>query len=444
MLAELNKRLVDQVGGPKTPLGAFPIFELHPLQILGYLEAVWEAWRRLVEANPRTGSESYSVTAANATTVALGNVERHTTLLKAEGGKAAAATPLPSTFVLSDGVLALLRSRDPGFGPPTRLNLDVVGAVSAELDRMFQPVFIRNDFRSIRTPWKHISYAYLIENTNAKEIATRVLQGAFSDEPFGLLSDQSFRWLRLTEDLFFRDGITSLVSSITSSVRPDLRATFRNAYYRFLGIDLNHGAADGGPYPYVKAQAANTDFVRTLQDLLRELWHGFINSNNTSGPKTTDDTHIQELVVKLKTMLNERRLSGGAGSATRANLAREEFVAVATMEWFDLTLRSETPIVVDLKASGDQPEDRLRKLGERVKLPAHGKSRAFFQLSENLPEFLREIEEGEWDENARPVAELYDTKIAGNLSKRTTETANQWMIATGVDLKSPAALTNAR
>lgn len=441
MFDELNDELVRLTRTQTPNPGPFPIFELHPLQILGYLEAVWETWRRLLEAG-RPGSDSFSTTAATATMVALGNVERPSVLLKGEG-KAAAAPPAYS-FVLSDAVLALLRSRDPGFGGAPHPPLDVVAAVTNVLGTLFQPVFIRNDFRSIPTPWKHISYAYLIENTNAKEIAARVLQGALTDEPFGLLSDQSFRWIRLTEDLFFRDGITSLVSSITSSIRADVRATFRNAYYRFLGIDLNHGAADGGPYPYVKAQAANTDFVRTLQDLLRELWHGFINSNNTSGPKTTDDTHIQELVVKLKTMLNERRLSGGIGSATRANLAREEFVAVATMEWFDLTLSSETSIVVDLKASGDQPEDRLRKLGERVKLPAHGKSRAFFQLSENLPFLLREIEEGQWDENARAVAELYDTKITGNLSRRTTEIVNQWTIATGVDLKSPAALTNAR
>jgi hypothetical protein len=297
----------------------------------------------------------------------------------------------------------------------------------------------------VTTPWLHLMYPYLIENTRAYEIVAKIVQGSVTDEPFGTLSDRSYRWLRLTEEMFFRDGPGSLVTSVTSWLRPDMRATRRNAYYRMFGIDLNHGGSDGGPYPYVKAQVANGEFVRTLQDLLRELWRGFINARNTSGPRTTDDANIIELLLKLRTMMNARRLSGGTGGQSRANLSREEFRAGATMEWIEMTVDTDTPIVVDLKANGDQPEDRLRQLGERVKLPAHGRSRSFFQLSDKLPVFLREIEEGEWDQgNGRLTKELYDPDATNSVAGRTTDIINQWSIATGVDMKSVPVSTETR
>jgi hypothetical protein len=71
-----------------------------------------------------------------------------------------------------------------------------------------------------------------------------------------------------------------------------------------------------------------------------------------------------------------------------------------------------------------------------VKLPAHGRSRSFFQLADTLPGLLREIEEGDWEESVRPTAELYDETVAGNVAARTTEIVNHWSIATGVDLKA--------
>jgi hypothetical protein len=424
MFRELNDQLKKQI----PTFQGDPIFELHPAQLYGWLEAVWEMWRRLDEQSLQTPpgySPAMSDTAAKAVVVALGTVDRRPP--KGDG---------PAAPVISDPILALLRSRDPQIGrlsPGPRLPLDVENAARAVLEQLFQP----KSRRLVTTPWLQLMYAYLIENTRAFEIFAKVLQGSLTDEPFGTLTDVSFRFLRITEDLFFREGPASLVSSITSWLRPDIRGTRRNAYQRMFGIDLNHGANDGGAYPYVKAQVANGDFVRTFQDLLRELWRGFINAHNTSGPRTTDEANIRELLKKLRTMMTARRLSNGSAGQSRANLAREEFVAVATMEWFELALRSDTPIVVDLKASGDLREERLRQLGDRVKLPAHGRSRSFFQLADTLPGFLREIEEGEWEDNTvRPTAQLYDETVANNVAARTTEMVNHWSIASGVELKA--------
>ena len=39
-------------------------------------------------------------------------------------------------------------------------------------------------------------------------------------------------------------------------------------------MDLNHGSDDGKPYPYIKAEAANSEFVATFEEFLREVWVG--------------------------------------------------------------------------------------------------------------------------------------------------------------------------
>jgi hypothetical protein len=418
MFRELNQQLKTQIPS----YAGEPIFELHPAQLYGYMEAVWETWRRLDEGSLTSPPGSSSPTGAKAVVVALGTADR-----RAHGRE---GPPLPH---LSEPIIALLRARDTGLGsliPGPRPALDVEAAVRVVLEKLFQP----GAQKHVVTPWLHLIYAYLIENTRLLDILGRVIQQSLTDEAFGTLSDRSFRWMRVTEDLFFRDGPSSLIPSITSALRRDVGATRRNAYWRFFGMDLNHGAEDGGAYPYLKAQVANTDFVRTLQDLLRELWRGFVNAGNSSGPKPTDDANISELLAKLKTMLIARRLSTTGGAQSRANLAREEFVAVTTLEWFAMAVDSDTPIVLDLKASGEQPEDRAKLLGDRAKVAAHGRSRNFFQLAARLPSLLREIEEGDWD--VRPVAELYDPARANNTSERTTLIVNHWSLATGVDLKS--------
>jgi hypothetical protein len=436
MWTELNDELRKQIQEQDPEYVGDPIFELHPAQLYGFMEAVWEMWRRLDEGSLAHSPGLPSPTAAKATVVAFGNV---TTTVETDD--------IRPKF--SDVILDLLQSRDSALGPkPDRLQLDVKRAATEVLRQMLRPPATG---KPIRTPWLHLMYAYLIENTRAYEILSKVVQGALTGEPFGTLSDTSFRWLRLTEDLFHRDGPSSLVTSITSWLRPDIRATRRNAYHRMFGIDLNPCTADDADYPYVKAAAANTRFVPTLQDLLRELWRGFINSRNQSGPNTTDDGNIREQIRNLKTMMTARRLSSGS-ARSRANLARVEFVAGATEEWFHLTVNADTSIVTDLNANGDEPEDRLRNLGERVKLPFHGKSRSFFQLAHlvdqdrptgSLPQFLREIEEGEWDPEGR-TGELYNPTIAGNVASRTIDIVNHWSIATGVDLKSVPVAAQSR
>jgi hypothetical protein len=298
-----------------------------------------------------------------------------------------------------------------------------------------QRLLTRLDVRRAPRLWHHLAYAFLVENTRVVEIGGRILHEALHGERLGPLSLDGQRWVRATEQLFFQDQGFSFISSIQSSVRPDARATRRNAYYRMFRMELNHGTADNQPYPYVKAEAANHDFVATLEDLLREIWRGYINARNTSGANTTDVSQIVELVLRLQQMLGERRIGG--------NLAREEYAAVCMATWFDLTLSGDTPIVRDLKAEATAPEERLRKLGERVGIVPHSQSRSLLLLANPMSRLLTEVEAGLYSTTANAPL-LYDPAQPGNVTADTLDIVNRWSIATGRDLKAMPVSTLAR
>jgi hypothetical protein len=195
-----------------------------------------------------------------------------------------------------------------------------------------------------------------------------------------------------------------------------------------FGLALNHGTLDNRPYPYVRAEASNRDFVSTLEELLRQIWCGHINARNTSGENTTDDAVIADLALQLQEMLNERRIHG--------NLSREEFVAVCTMSWFHLALAEpDSPIVRDLKADATTPDARLRKLGERVGLASHSKSRSLLSLAEPISTLLIEVERGVFSDPAN-ASLLYDPARADNIASDTLNIIHQWSVATGHDPKA--------
>ena len=235
--------------------------------------------------------------------------------------------------------------------------------------------------------WDHLIYAYMIENTRIYEIFRRVVHELLHGEKLGVPgSADSQKWLRTTEELFYRDPPPFFITAVTGYVRPDIHATRRNAYQRMFGMDLNHGTDDSKPYPYVKAEAANSEFVSTFEELLREVWIGIENFNNTSGANPKDDAKIADLAKKLHDMLITRRETG--------NLSREEFVFVSWMSWFHLTVDSDLPIILDLRAQAASPEQRLFKIAQRVGLPAHGLSNNYFDIADSISLILILIETG--------------------------------------------------
>lgn len=295
--------------------------------------------------------------------------------------------------------------------------------------RMAQPSEERR-----RLLFDHLIYAYLVENTRAYEIFSRVARELLHGERLGILQQESsYRWLRTTEELFLKDASPFMPQSLVSRVRPDLRASRRNAYYRMFGMDLNHGTDGGGTYPYERAVAANREFVNVLEEFLREVWRGIENSRNVSGPDITDPATIANLALRLQNMLTARRGTDPAA----LTLAREEFEFVTTMAWFHLSLLFNTPIVTELKATASSPEERLRLIGERVGVPAHARSHSYLLLAPALSTLLLQIEAGHYS----TVATARDLYVLGTpdnpIREMLASIITQWSVATGRDLKSP-------
>jgi hypothetical protein len=224
----------------------------------------------------------------------------------------------------------------------------------------------------------HAIYAFMIENTRVYDIFRRVIDEFQHGERIGApASGDTQRWLRATEELLYRDPTSLFVQAIDSWVRPDIAATRRNLFQRMFGMELNHGTLDNKPYPYRKAETANSEFVTTFEEFLREVWIGIENVNNESGVNPTDDAKIADLAEKLFDMLRTRREAG--------NLAREEFDAVARMSWCHLTLDTNNlSIIQDLRAQASSTEERLFKIAQRVGLPSHGLSKSYFDIADDI------------------------------------------------------------
>src|SRR5215212_7994880 len=354
------------------------LFLYHPIQLAGLLEAAWEGRFR-----PTVG----------------------------DGNTVSPITALPEPLLnalnrVSARPFESLSSANPGV-PPFKL--------------------------SKKVRFDHLIYAYMIENTRIYDIFHRVLYHFLTGEMLQVPSPASHRWLRNTEELFYRDPPPFFAFQLTSYVRPDIRASRRNAYYRMFGMDLNHGTDDGRPQPYEKAAAANRDFVPTFEAFLQEVWRGIINARNTIGPNTTDDAAIANLAGRLSDMLKDRQENG--------NLVREAFFYVAAMSWLHLTVEFDSPIVLDLKADGSGPSERLRAIGERVGIPAHGRAYDLFNLADPMSRIMIAIESGSLSQsqNVPLLYRLRDTPPplpATPLRDDITTIITNWSSATGRNMKA--------
>src|SRR5581483_6282646 len=86
--------------------------------------------------------------------------------------------------------------------------------------------------------WKHLIYAYMIENTRVYEIFARVIaEFAFGERLGTPTTEETQRWLRTTEQLFYSPDAPFQIYNLTSFIRPDARSVRRNAYQRMFGMD---------------------------------------------------------------------------------------------------------------------------------------------------------------------------------------------------------------
>lgn len=361
------------------------VLEAHPLQLSRFLEEAWTTASQIPGLGGITGQPF------------LGSTTIVTDL----------ALPPSLAATLGSGINSILIS--PGITPSTVL------------------------------AWDQLIYAFLIESTGALEIFAEVLRRLATGETLEELSTGSARWARTTEELFFRDASLFAAHSVTSQLRADQRIARRNAYWRMFGLDLSHPlpprwSSGGGVESSWKTDTGagvNAAFREKWAELLRQLWLGIENKKNTSGANATDSEYVAFLCKALSDMMQMRRRGG--------QLAREEFAYVSTMSWFHLTVETDSPIVVSLKATATSPADRLAKIAERVGMAPAPRSRELFELAEPMSALMRAIELGFF--NIGTNAEQMFDPARGNpqLIEDVNRVIDLWQSATGERVKDRPA-----
>jgi hypothetical protein len=281
----------------------------------------------------------------------------------------------------------------------------------------------------------HLVYSFLVESTGALEVLGEVVRRLSVGETLNPISTASHRWVRTTEELFFRDPPLYSIQGVVSELRPDQRVNRRNAYWRMFGLEPPHPVAARSLRPGVAqgswkqdiGDGVNTSFREKWTELLRQVWLGKENANNGIGPNATDREYIAFLCDALRDMMALRRRGG--------LLAREEFSYVSTLSWFHLTLEHDVPIVVDLNAQAPGPAERLAKLAARVGMTPAPRSRELFELADLMSGLLRAIELSVF--STGPSVELLYLDLGTNTTLLTdmNRIIDLWQSATGDRVK---------
>jgi hypothetical protein len=287
-----------------------------------------------------------------------------------------------------------------------------------------------------RPVWRNLIYAFLIESTGAYEIMAEVVRRLKVGETLSTLTPASTQWLRATDTLFYSENSALAIRRGYSNLTP--REASRNAYWRLFGLDLPHviplrwSKSVGSPWKDDVGPSANVSFREKWSELLRQLWLGIENSNNFVGANATDGSYVALLCQTISDMLLMRRQGG--------QLLREEYEHVSAMDWFDLTLSQNYPIVVDLGCDATNAADRLAKLGQLVGMTPAPRAREMFELARFLPTLLRQIELRNF--NTRAQAEtLY--RFPSLLRDDVNQTIDLWQSATGDRVKDRAVAVTA-
>lgn len=395
--------LAKVLGGQNAEVGAQRLFRLHPNQIAYFLDEVWDSARRTPQIPDPTGQKDLVFFAKFFDDTVFDALDQPT-------------QPGSDPFFSTDGINAFLN--------PSGINTNGFFEWNGRPNELFCPPLL----------WHHLAYAYVLESTGIVEIFAEVVRRLVVGETLGVLSEDSIAWLRATEQLFFRDLPTFSVASVLSQVRPFDRTNRRNAYWRLFGLDLAHAVpapwAGSGPLADWKALTGpvNQDFRQKWSEFLRQVWIGVENRNNDSGANPTDASYIALLARALKDVLGNRR-RGGA-------LAREEFAYVTMLNWFHLTVDTDTSLIKDLQAQASSPADRLGALGQKVGITPALRSRELFDLAEPMSTLLRGVELGLFDTEETAKTLFTD---GSNIFRDVLDTINNWQSATGERVKeSPA------
>jgi hypothetical protein len=278
--------------------------------------------------------------------------------------------------------------------------------------------------------WSHLIYAYMIENTGIVEIFRRTLQAWLSDEKLPYPSLETQYWIRASEDLFFKNP-SPYFHSLASSLRPDPDSIRANAYQRLLGLELGHNFTGNGSTNGRAPAIANTELTMVFERLLYEVWNGFVNRANNTGPNAADFQAMQQLTRALREMLLARRTNG--------SLMREEFEAVAMLSWFHLAVQYDTFIVDDLDAQSTSAANRLRRIGALVGVTPAAASDSYFQLADSMSTALIAIESGLVELALQNNQAVLTDPAVSPLATVMQNILTHWSIITGHSLKVPVS-----
>lgn len=280
--------------------------------------------------------------------------------------------------------------------------------------------------RNGRLRCSHWIYIYLIECTRCFQIFQRVLfEYRFDEKLLGTPLPAAQPGMRLFEDLFCSPPPVFGISHIVSSIRPDATAVRLNAYDRVLGLKLPFPDENGQPYRYHEASVANRDFMPTLYRFLEEIWILIANNSNASGSNPGDAAAAAAAADLLRSGMLPRYQHG--------NLAREQCYFACMFEFLQVVLAWNSPIIVSTRCEAATPEERLKRLGERVGIPSHHMSFYFFRIAESVGNLLTDIEAGVYNDPAA-IQALYDP--ASPLEPQMRQIIEFLGNATGRNLKS--------
>ena len=294
----------------------------------------------------------------------------------------------------------------------------------------------------------HLFYSYLLENTRLLQIFERVIEKYLHDEDLGIAPQAVYQWILNSEKLFFKDSSTRS-SNIRSLLRASYDANRRNAYHRLFGVDLAFGdinSQSGGAYPYQKANTANQQFIPLFERYLSEIWQGYINARNTSGPNTSDVNSLVDLAIQIQELLAARRggrPGGGLNVYSTTNLSMEEYASVFLVTWFTFIISDNTQVVQFLNCQSSTIGERLIKIGAKVGVPAHTKCQALFEMAGPASNILTLLEAGGYLNNNANVQAMLSSlnppptiTLDSDYMNYFLLVINNWEKATGHKIKT--------
>lgn len=297
----------------------------------------------------------------------------------------------------------------------------------------------------------HLIYSYLLENTRILQIFERVIERYLNDEELGISNGlTTYNWIQNSERLFFKND-TPKVSNLRSLIRPSSDSSRRNAYQRMFGMDLAFAdaASQNDSLAYVRSKSSNQQFIVLFERYLSEIWQGYINARNTSGPNTSDTNILVEYAQQLQEMMAARRGDTLNNTYAHLNLSREEYSSVLITSWFSFIISYDSPLVNYLSCQSSTIGERLIKIGNKVGIQAHRKCQSLFEMAGSAAMILLAVEtpglldNSEWAgrmlSSLNPPLVPAPLSLEGNFMNAFLTVINNWEKATGHKIKNPDA-----